>query len=633
MSVQIVQRRDREEPMRRREILAAMADRGDDEAVDILVAGLRDESPGVQQAAMNSLARVGGRGVVARLIDMLREPPAVRNAAAEVLERVVGDALESIPAIRGLSDPAVRKFMADILGKQADRRTVSHVMPLLEDPDANVRAAAAEALGHLGAEETVSRLIGLLNDEEWVVVSAISALAEIGDPAALPPLMEAIEKGPDAVRCAAIEAMARLDQAGRCVPVLLQQVDSWNPEVRDALVKALVAITDRIGCDLWAAQNTTTWLALLSETLSHGDPDSRAAAITVLGRLRDLRGTRLILNACRGWAYPGEDAIDLAVSALVSIGDAVPLIEALRPDETDMTLGTILMRALGRMRCAEAVPALTAVLLGSPNWELRKLAIQALGLIGTEEAMQGVSQAVRDPTGYVRSEALRVLSAADCLGELRFLLERLTEERYQEVREEIVAALAKAPTLDIGLSAVQLLDHPRADVRSAAARVIGRMALREGLDPLLGAMNDPEWTVRQAVVEALGRYDDPRAGDALKIAMSDDHEQVRLAAVVSLSQGDRPDGRAALIGLGLCDSDVWVRYRSIERLGALRATEAAAPLAKIAQDVREPDLLRQAAGLALSRIGERSTVDDSPCQLVRGFGGTPRAEESTGPPQ
>jgi HEAT repeat protein len=606
MATQAFDRLAGQELARRRELLEALAERGDEEAVEVLVAGLRDASPGVQQAAMNGLMRIGGPCVVTRLIQMLREPPAVRTAAVEVLERIGGDALESILPMLGSPDPNVRKFIVDIVGKQADRRAISPVLPLLSDPDANVRAAAAEACGHLRAEEAVPGLIGLLRDTEWVAVSAISALAEIGDPASLPPLIEAMEGGGEAVQCAAIDAMARLDREGKCVPVLTRLIESPNPELRSTLVKTLVAITDRIHADVWATRDATTWLTLLSEALRDPDPDCRVAAIMALGRLRDRRGTRLILNACRGWANPGDEAIDRAVFALAAIGDAPRLIEAVRPDETEPALGTVLIRTLGHMRCADAVPALAAVRLGSPCWELRKLAVQALAMIGTDEAMRAVQQALGDPTGYVRAEAIRVLAESGRLSDLQSVLDLLTVERYADVRADIVAALATVSSHDIGLSAVALLDHPRAAVRESAAQLIGRMVLPEGLQPLLVALNDPEWAVRQAVVEALGRYDDPRACQALIIAMSDDHEQVRLAAVMGLAQSDRPEGRRAIIGLGLRDADVWVRYRAIERLGANRAAEAVTALTTIAADVREPDFLRRAAEAALAAIDVRA---------------------------
>ncbi len=607
----------REEALRRREVLEALAEQGqgDEKAVETLVAGLRDASPGVQQAAMNGLVRIGGRHVATRLIQMLREPPAVRNSAIEVLEDIAGNVLEAVLPHLGSPDPNVRKFIVDILGKQDDPRAVAHVMPLLSDPDANVRAAAAETLGHLRAAEAVPHLIRLLQDTEWVAVSAISALAEIGDPASLLPLIEAMEKGSGPVQCAAIDAMARLDHEGRCVPVLMRLIESSNPELRATLIKSLVTITDRVDSDVWATRDTATWLALLSEVLRDSDPDSRMAAITALGRLRDGRGTRLILNACRGWTSPSEEAIGRAVSALASIGDAPQLIEAVRPDETDMTLGTVLIRTLGTMRCADAVPALAAVRRGSPNWELRKLAVQALAMIGTDEAMQAVHQAIGDSTGYVRAEAVRILAETGRLTDLRSLLDMLTMERYADVREDIIAALATVSSQDIGMSAVALLDHPRPEVRSSAAQLIGRMVLPEGLQPLLVAMNDPEWSVRRAAAEALGRYDDPRACEALKIAMSDDHEQVRLAAVMGLSQSDWPEGRTAIIGLGLRDPDVWVRYRSIERLGSRRAVEAVAALTKIAADAREPEFLRRAAGEALAQIGRGSEASQSRADL------------------
>ncbi len=545
--------------------------------------------------------------MVTRLVAMLREPPAVRNTVLEVLERTVPDALDCVvPGLKS-PDPHVRKCAVDLLGKTADARVVPALMPLLSDPDTNVRAAAAEALGRLRAGEAVPQLVGLLGDTEWVAVTAISALGEIGEKTCVPWLMEVLRTGSEAMQCAAVEALARVDRDGVSAPACARLIGSPNPELRGAIVTALVAMSERAECEVWATKDPTTWLAVLGEILRDLDSERRLAAITALGRLRDRRGTRLILNACREWGEPGEETVTRAVAALEAIGDAAPLIETLRPDETDGMLGKVLILALGRMRCTDAVPALVAVRLGSPNWELRKLAVQALALIGTDEAMQAVHDAIEDPTGYVRCEAVRALASTGAIRDRRCLLERLPVERYPDVRDEIVAVLAAGPTFEVGVSAVALLRHPRADVRFSAAQLIGRMALPEGLEPLLDALNDPEWSVRRAVAEALGSYDDQRASEALSIALSDEHEQVRLAAVVGLSRADRREARAALIALGLRDADVWVRYRTIERLGSMKAEEAVPALRQIVADPREPELVRQAAEQALAAIDRLET--------------------------
>ncbi|MEW6248560.1 MAG: HEAT repeat domain-containing protein [Nitrospirota bacterium] len=602
-----LERLAREDPARRREALEALAERGRHDDVEILVACLRDSNPGVQEAAMSALARIGGDLVVRRLVALLREPPAIRNMAVEVLRQIVSGALDSALPILRSPDPNIRKFMVDILGRQTDSRVVPPLIELLSDPDANVRAATAEALGRLRAAEAVSGIVSLLSDEEWVVFAAITALAEIGEPAALPPLIDVLEKGSEAVQCAAVDAIAHLDREGVSLPVLMRLIESSNPELHAVLIKTLVAITDRVEADIWSTLDPTRCLPILRELLRRPDPELRTAAIVALGRLGDKRATRLILNACRRWEYAGEEVIARAIAALTSLGDAPQLIQAMRPDEDDMTIGTILIRTLGQMRCTDAVPALAAVRLGSPNWELRKLALHSLALIGTDEAMHVIQHAIGDPAGYVRCEAVRLLAQSGRATDIKSLLDQLKAERYEDVREAIVDALAAVATAEVGIEAVALLDSTCPKVRRAGAQLIGRMRLPEGLQPLLEALNDPDWSVRQAIAEALGCFDDRRAADALLVGLSDEDERVRLAAVMALSQTDRPECRAALIGQGLRDPDIWVRYRSIERLGRGRAAEAVPALTIIARDSREPEMLRRAAAEALAAIDRRET--------------------------
>ena len=48
-----------QDPGTRREVLEELAERRRDEDIEVLIASLRDENPGVQQAAVSGLIRVG----------------------------------------------------------------------------------------------------------------------------------------------------------------------------------------------------------------------------------------------------------------------------------------------------------------------------------------------------------------------------------------------------------------------------------------------------------------------------------------------------------------------------------------------------------------------------------------------
>ncbi len=345
----------RQDPAQRREALEEAAGRGQDRDIELLVSALQDEHPGVQQAAVDGLIQVGGPAVVVRLVGLLREPPAIRNMAVEVLQQLLPAVLDAALPLFKAPDPNVRKLVVDAVGRQPDPRVVGPLVALLGDPNPNVRASAAEALGRLRAVEAVPALTALLQDEEWVVFSALAALAEIGDAAALPPLLTLVRDGRGAVRCAAIEAVAGLDRTGAAVPALLDLAAAAEPDIRPALIKALVTITEGAGADLWAALDRSVWFAILTEaSRDPSDEELRLAAMTGLGRLGDPRGTRAVLAAYRRWARPSEEVEACAVRALVGTGDVATLLEAVRPEEEPVC--ALAVRALGELRAPRPSP-------------------------------------------------------------------------------------------------------------------------------------------------------------------------------------------------------------------------------------------------------------------------------------
>ncbi|MER3424902.1 MAG: hypothetical protein C4293_18460, partial [Nitrospiraceae bacterium] len=160
-----------------------------------------------------------------------------------------------------------------------------------------------------------------------------------------------------------------------------------------------------------------------------------------VGRLGDRRGTQPILGLYRKWENPSEEETDLVVGALVGTGEAADLIQTASGDDERLT--AVAVRALGELRAREAVPALAAVRQRHSNWELRKLALTALARIGTDQALDRVAEAIDDPTGHVRREAVRLLGESGRITDAMSLVERLTFERYQEVRDEIVQTLGR----------------------------------------------------------------------------------------------------------------------------------------------------------------------------------------------
>jgi HEAT repeat protein len=179
-------------PLERRRLVVVAGHRHER---DVVLDHLADDDPGVREAALGALARVGGltdEHVIAAFAD---PAPAVRRRAA------------TLAATR----PAVA------------------LLPLLDDADPTVVEVAAWACGEQERvdDTTLSRLIALATDAGDALVreSAAAALGAIGDPRGLPAILAATHDKPN-VRRRAVLALAPFD----------------GPEV-DAAIAA--ALTDR----------------------------------------------------------------------------------------------------------------------------------------------------------------------------------------------------------------------------------------------------------------------------------------------------------------------------------------------------------------------------------------------------
>lgn len=589
------------DPSTRRLAVEELAEQGREEDIPRVMQCLKDDHPGVQQAAVMGLIHMGGATVVEHLVGMLRESPAIRNMAIEVIEHLVPAALDVTRVAMGSPDPQIRRFMVDAYGKQHDVRVIAPLIECLSDSDPNVRVAATGALGHLRATEAVPHILGLLQDDEWVIFSALSALSEIGDSSVLPSLLERIHHSSEAIRYAALEAIAQLDAEGRSVGPLLALVDTVEDSLRPALIKALVSIGKRTGADVWSSLDHSAWFQVLIEALEDTDPTVRLAAIVGLGQLNDTHGTRPILSIYRRSTEWEEEDLESVVHALVATGHIQELIQAASSD--DERVAQVAIRALTALGAAEALYPLDAIRQTNPNWALRKDVLQALFAIGTDQALDCLTDAIDDPTGYVRCEAIRLLGTSPRPADLTRLLTKLQTERYEEVRQEIVHNLARAATKETWREIIALLATSHSEVKTALAQMIGLGKVHDGLKSVLHALNDPAWQVRQAAVEALGHFHMEEVVDPVMLALSDEHEQVRLSATVAVGQWESPEATKALLTHCLHDHDIWVRYRAVERLGTRRATEAVQALTTLATGPRQPTLLRRAAITALGTIG------------------------------
>ena len=190
--------------------------------------------------------------------------------------------------------------------------------------------------------------------------------------------------------------------------------------------------------------------------------------------------------------------------------------------------------------------------------------------------------------------------------ELVTALLQAVDDENPKVRLEAIYALgviAKAPlTADQVQRLIKALDHYDPNVRSAAARVVGRLKVSEAGDALIKAINDSRAEVRYAAMRALGAIRDARAAGALteQIAFYKKGEGA-WSALDALAQIGAP-ASVPLFRERLLDRDPFVRRAAAEGLGRARDAESIDTLEKIVTTDESP-MVRLASAFGMLKLG------------------------------
>ena len=179
------------------------------------------------------------------------EPKAKKAAAVEVKDAkaITPEAAALIAALRN-SDADIARDAATALGTLGEASAVEPLIQVLGNLDGYyhsvVRSAAAASLGRLGDRRAVDVLLGTISDSlAEPSAEAIRALAAIGDPRAVNPLIEVVRNSNGyflpIARRAAVAALGKF-QSDRLVAAELLAVSTNTSEdsvIRQAAVEAI----------------------------------------------------------------------------------------------------------------------------------------------------------------------------------------------------------------------------------------------------------------------------------------------------------------------------------------------------------------------------------------------------------
>ncbi|HEX7336842.1 MAG TPA: HEAT repeat domain-containing protein [Gemmatimonadales bacterium] len=524
----------------------------------VILAALEDESAVVRDQAIRLAARYIEPQVLGALV--ADEDNAIRrNAAITALERQGPYAVPHLRTMLASPQVDVVMFALQMLARIGDPLAVQAVLPLVRHPDANVAQSAIEALGRLRHREAVPTLLELLASDLWLQLAAIEALGEIGDPAAVGPLVALVYDS--MVAEPAVLALQRIAAPESLDPLLRKLLIVPDVSLRDVLLLAIGVVIDLHPDPVPVAMKC---LAEIELTPSH-------SLLSYLAEI--LSWSSEAVPAGSGGAEAGRDYAGLlhaatAVAVVAGLRSLYPAV--LIRIATDYNPAWAI--GLFRRHPGALSPALRE-LLRHADLRARRGALLA-GAFAAED-IRTVVEHLKDGDALVRAAACRALGKIGEPKTAPLLIQRLHQGDPLE-RAAAVEALAEFPSDSLQMLERCLAPEVPQPVMVAALEVLGRRGVHWFEERIVELAGHESPVIRRGAIRAAAHLTGDRAEVVLIRALADTHPPIQVEALDLLVARDHSKVIPMLIALlGAADS---LRTYVIRALGQIRAIDAALPL-------------------------------------------------------
>jgi len=521
-------------------VIQSVGVRRDVTAAEPLAKLLGDADADVAASAAAALSRIGTPPAVAALKQALGKTPAAAEGLLRCAEAATekDQAVELFDALRAAQVPPLVKLAATrgaILARGA--AGVPLLLEQIRSDDAVLFGVALRVAQELpGAEVTrsLSAELGKLPDVKQGRLCVV--LAERGDAAALPALLDRARSGTPEVRVAAIRALARLGNAA-AVPALAELAGSDDPEVAKAALAALAGFS--------GPEVNATIVALLSKP----DVKLRLMGVDLIGRRR--------------------------------ITEAVPELLRLASD-TDPQVSGACLKVLGELAGVKEIPALLGILKKTPATEAAADALsavcarQSVSAPGSLVIRKAVYGALPDgPAKDVSAKVSEIVKSGQTIIDV-------SNTTFGDT------APGKVKTFQVDYAVNGVARSATANENASLRLDLGSSATvsPEVSEPLLAAYAQSQGAAKRALLRILCSVGGAKAFAVVRVAASDADADLREAALRALCDWPSPEALPDLEKLAQSAPTPKLKILALRgyiRLVASQETPAAAKVAALRQ--------------------------------------------------
>lgn len=446
------------------------------------------ENGGGSETVQQAIMSMGTKAVTALQGEIFNECGIVRALAVRLL-RWLNAPLdqESLGRLAADADPQVRVEALESLRGV----TAPWVLPLLKErlaePDSLIVSEGLKVLSEF-PRETILSFLGELaaGAEGRLLLPRLAAMSPTAVSAG--DLVPCIRDADTGVRAEAIHA-AGVARYAELIPAITVSLGDETAEVREEAVNALGEFGSQAP------------LADLLPLLGTGDSRFRYAVVKALGKTASPEaGSALAAYLANGdHPRPLEYAILESLAKTGAPGSGCAGIVHRYFAHQDPDIRRLAVAAYAGIAGKGAAPQLEEASRDG-HWSVRIAALTALAQICSEEALPAVVAALGDPDLLVRKNAVMILGSLRSVRGVSDLVLQLTDPELGRLAFEALLKIGKSglPILHRYLRANYQLE-----TRERVIDLIGKIADRRSIDPLLDVLSDPNPAIRLAAIDSL----------------------------------------------------------------------------------------------------------------------------------
>lgn len=222
------------------------------------------------------------------------------------------------------------------------------------------------------------------------------------------------------------------------------------------------------------ADREAAWVHL-ERALVDGDPEVKAATVTLLGQVADRRAAMLLVEAMTANRYARSRIATSLQACQLDIGDLiVPLLAA--PDSQLRYWGAILIR---RYPVTSSLEARLGELAEDPDPTVRKAAVETLGVAGLPGSIPTLRARLLDPVPFVRAHAARALGSMRAVAAVDAISPLLADGDWSARSSAKQALEAMGPA--VVPTVLKMLSHADGFAKNGAAEVLQNLGVFEQL--------------------------------------------------------------------------------------------------------------------------------------------------------